>query len=104
VEQTAEPTSTRLDLPGYVTGPYEVFVNGVPQVAGTDYDVVGATLVFNKHLVSEGKLGFWRWLSMLLGIAGTYRKNDKIDVVFSVGGRPQVVTLTPAPAEAPPSG
>ena len=27
--------------------------------------------------------GPWRWLSMLLGIAGTYRKNDKIDVVFT---------------------
>jgi hypothetical protein len=95
-----EPT-TRVDLPAYVREPYEVFVNGVPQVAGTDYEVVGPSLIFNKELASEGKLGPWRWLSMLLGIAGTYRKNDKIDVVFTVDGRPKVVPLTPPPLRAP---
>ena len=96
-----EPT-TRIELPAFVREPYEIFVNGVPQVAGTDYEVVGPTLVFQKELASEGKLGFWRWLSMLLGIAGTYRKNDKVDVVFTVDGRPKVVALAvppPAPRE-----
>jgi hypothetical protein len=93
-----EPT-TRVDLPSFVREPFEVFVNGVPQVAGKDYDVVGASLVFNADLASEGKLGFWRWLSMLLGIFGTYRKNDKIDVVFTIDGRRQVVPLTPPPAK-----
>ena len=29
-----------------------------------------------------------RWLSMLLGVAGTYRKNDVVDVVYDSGGRP----------------
>jgi len=91
--------TTRVDLPAYVREPYEVFLNGVPQVAGTDYEVIGASLVFRAELASEGKLGFWRWLSMLLGIAGTYRKNDKIDLVFSIDGRPQVVTLTPVADE-----
>ena len=91
-----EPT-TRVDLPAFVREPFEVFVNGVPQVAGKDYDVVGASLVFNADLASEGKLGFWRWLSMLLGIFGTYRKNDKIDIVFTIDGRRQVVPLTPPP-------
>ena len=91
-----EPT-TRIDLPAYVREPYEVFVNGVPQVAGSDYEVVGPSLIFHAELASEGKLGPWRWLSMLLGIAGTYRKNDKIDIVFSLDGKPKVVTLTPEP-------
>jgi len=86
-------------LPRGAEPPYRVFVNGVPQVAGKDYDVVGASLVFNADLASEGKLGFWRWLSMLLGIFGTYRKNDKIDVVFTIDGRRQVVPLTPPPAK-----
>jgi hypothetical protein len=94
-----EQTTTRVDLPAYVREPFEVFVNGVAQVAGTDYEVVGPSLIFNADLRSEGKLGFWRWLSMLLGVAGTYRKNDKIDVVFSVEGRPRVVTLTPPPPD-----
>jgi hypothetical protein len=91
--------STRIELPAFVREPYEVFVNGVPQVAGTDYEVIGPTLIFDKDLASEGKLGFWRWLSMLLGVAGTYRKNDKVDVVFTVDGRPKVVAL-----EVPPRG
>ena len=102
-----EPT-TRVELPAFVREPYEVFVNGVPQVAGTDYEVSGRRLVFNEELASEGKLGPVRWLSMLLGVAGTYRKNDKVDVVFAVDGRPKVVALQvperPPDETAPESG
>jgi hypothetical protein len=29
---------------------------------------------------------------MLLGIAGTYRRNDTVDVVYQAGGRRQVAT------------
>ena len=79
-----------------MTGPYEVFVNGVPQVEGTDYEAVGPSLMFGRSLAREGRLGFWRWLSMLLGVAGTYRKHDSIDVVFSAGGRRHVVGLAPS--------
>ncbi|HEY7537758.1 MAG TPA: hypothetical protein VH721_07200 [Gaiellaceae bacterium] len=86
---------TRVDLPPHVTPPYEVFVNGVPQTEGTDYEVVGTSLMFNRALAREGKLGWWRWLSMLLGIAGTYRKHDSIDVVFTVDGRRTVAALAP---------
>ena len=98
--QGVEPTTTRIELPAFVPEQYEIYLNGVPQVAGTDYEVVGPSLIFNKELASEGKLGFWRWLSMLLGIAGTYRKNDKVDVVFTVDGRPKVVALA-VPERAP---
>jgi hypothetical protein len=98
-----EPT-TRVDLPAFVREPFEVYVNGVPQTLGTDYEVVGPSLIFKAELASEGRLGPWRWLSMLLGIAGTYRKNDKIDVVFTVDGRPKVVPLTPPPRAASDSG
>ncbi len=41
----------------------------------------------------RARLGFWRWLSMFLGVAGTYRKNDTVDVVFTREGRRTVVTL-----------
>jgi hypothetical protein len=98
-ESLAVETRSRVDLPPYVREPYEVFVSGVPQVEGTDYEVVGSSLVFNRALAHEGKLGFWRWLSMLLGIAGTYRKHDAIDVVFTIDGRRRVAALTPAEPE-----
>jgi len=84
-----------VDLPDVVTAPFEVFVNGVPQRPGVDYDQVGRALVFRRLLQQEGRLGFWRWLSLFFGVAGTYRKHETVDVVYDAGGRRSVVTLTP---------
>ena len=78
-----------------MTTPFDVFVNGVPQRAGVDFDVVGRTLVFRRELAREGRLGFWRWLSLFLGVAGTYRQHDTVDVVYTSGGRRTVVSLDP---------
>ena len=57
-----------------MTVPFEVFVNGIPQHPGVDFDQVGRRLVFRRELAREGRLGFWRWASMLFGVAGTYRR------------------------------
>ena len=43
----------------------------------------------------RGRLGFWRWLSLFLGVAGTYRQNDSVDVVYDAGGRRAVATGLP---------
>jgi hypothetical protein len=86
---------SQIDLPDAVTSPFEVFVNGVPQRAGVDFDLVGRSLVFRSELAREGRLGFWRWLSLFLGVAGTYRKHDTVDVVYSAGGGRTVVSLDP---------
>jgi hypothetical protein len=95
---------SRVELPPHVTAPFEVFLNGVPQSEGSDYRVEGRALVFARSLEREGKLGFWRWLSMFLGIAGTYRRNDTVDVVYSVGGRRTVASglpIEPAATRSP---
>ena len=84
-----------MELPEGFTGPFQVFVNGVEQRAGSDYDQVGSTLVFHRELAPEGRLGFWRWLSLFLGVAGTYRKNDAVDIVYSDGGNRRVLSLVP---------
>jgi hypothetical protein len=92
---------SQVELPSGVTEPLDVFVNGVAKRRGTDYEVRGTTLYLADELTGEGRLGFWRWASLWLGVAGTYRKNDKVDVVR--GGR--VFTLTPVPVppgSAPP--
>jgi len=82
-------------LPTDVTRPFEVYVNGVLQEEGRDYEVEGRTLVFDRELKTEGKLGFWRWLSIFIGIAGTYRQNDSVDVAYRRGGKPVVATKLP---------
>jgi hypothetical protein len=86
---------TRVELPHGVSEPFEVFVNGVPQRPGADYRRVGQSLVFDRRLAREGRLGIWRWLSMLLGIAGTYRQNDAVDIVYTSGGRRLVRSVEP---------
>lgn len=79
-------------LPAGAREPFQVYVNGVLQREGIDYTVDGRSLRFSKQLAQEGKLGKVRWASMLLGVAGTYRKNDSVDVVYETGGRKVVAT------------
>ncbi|MDH4102151.1 MAG: hypothetical protein OEW52_02170 [Thermoleophilia bacterium] len=86
---------TRVRLPADVLRPFRVFVNGVQQEEGADFHVDGRTLVFERELKSEGQLGFWRWLSMSVGIAGTYRQNDSVDVAYQSGGKPVVAAKLP---------
>jgi hypothetical protein len=90
----------QVKLPRSVRPPFRVFVNGVEQDEGADFRVERDRLVFNRALAQEGKLGFWRWLSMFLGIAGTYRKHETVDVQYTVEGKPMVATgLKPEPKE-----
>jgi len=79
-------------LPADAQPPYNVFVNGVPQSEGSDYTIQKGHLVFTKPLAKEGRLGFWRWLSMFLSIAGTYRRNDSVDVQYQSQGVTRVAT------------
>ena len=89
-------------LPRSVRRPFRVFINGVEQHEGDDYTVAPDMLIFNRPLAQEGKLGFWRWLIMFLGIAGTYRKNETVDVQYTVNGKPMVATgLKIEPLEEP---
>ena len=84
--------------------PFEVFVNGVRQERGQDYEVRGRELLFDKALAKEGRLGPIRWLSIFLGIAGTYRKNDSVDVVYESAGQRRVASALPIiPPKAEPS-
>ena len=83
---------SRIDLPAYVPADFEVFVAGVRQARGVDYEVRGRAVVFRRPIAHEGRLGFWRWASMWLGIAGTYRKHETVDLVYELGGRRQVET------------
>lgn len=71
------------------------------QEPGSDFQVVGRQLVFERELRKEGRLGLWRWFLGAWGI-GTYRQNDSVDVRYEAGGRPQVaeaLDIEPAPGD-----
>jgi hypothetical protein len=91
----SQMSGRRVGLPADMTAPFEVYRNGVVQQPGRDYRVEGDTLVFADALAREGQLGTWRWLSMFLGVAGTYRRHDSVDVVYERDGRRVVATALP---------
>ncbi|HEX4109662.1 MAG TPA: hypothetical protein VHX88_16105 [Solirubrobacteraceae bacterium] len=76
-------------LPPQVRSPFSVYVNGVPQRLGDDYQVRGGSLVFQRELVKEGRVAVWRWIVGAFGV-GTYRRNDSVDVSYELEGRPML--------------
>ena len=78
-------------LPSAVQPPFEVYVNGVRQRLGEDYQVHGGALVFDRELRKD-RISGWRWLLGAFGV-GTYRQDDSVDVRYE---RPDG---TPAVAE-----
>jgi hypothetical protein len=87
---------TRVELPPFVQRPYDVFVNGIAQTEGEDFEVVGGSLVLARPLRRERRLAFWRWALLFLGVWSSYRPHDTVDVVYTRGERRVVATLKPA--------
>jgi hypothetical protein len=84
----------RMALPAGAEAPYVVFINGVEQRAGADYEVRAGEIVFTREIVKE-KVGTGRWLAMYLGLFGTYRKDETIDLQFQRGGKVELVSDLP---------
>jgi hypothetical protein len=85
------PTMARstVRLPNDLRGPYEVYVNGVPQRLGADYVVREGSLVFERELRKD-RISGWRWLLGAWGV-GTYRQDDSVDVRYEAAdGSPRV--------------
>jgi hypothetical protein len=84
----------RMKLPPSAEAPYVVFINGVEQKEGEDYRVAAGEIVFTRDIVKE-KVGTGRWLAMYLGLFGTYRKNETIDLQFQRGGKTELLSDLP---------
>jgi hypothetical protein len=78
-------TAWLVPLPRGAEPPYEVWVNGVAQREGSDYEVREGGLVFPRPLEKE-RIGMGRWLAIFLGLFGSYGKNDSVDVRYSLNG------------------
>jgi hypothetical protein len=84
----------RVAIPAGAEPPFTVFINGVEQSEGADYAVEGTEIVFTRPIVKE-KIGTGRWLAMYLGLFGTYRKDETIDLQFSRGGKVELIPDLP---------
>lgn len=71
----------RVRLPRGAQPPIRVYLNGVEQRAGTDYELRDREIVFARPLLKE-KVGAGRWMAMYLGLFGTYRKHETVDVEY----------------------
>lgn len=80
----------RIKLPAGAEPPFVVFINGVQQSEDVDYHVRAGEIVFTRPIIKE-KVGTGRWLAMYLGLFGTYRKNETVDLQFVRGGKTTLV-------------
>jgi hypothetical protein len=88
----------RVKLPVGAEAPYVVFINGVEQGEGADYEVRAGEIVFSRQIVKE-QVGKGRWLAMYLGLFGTYRKDETIDLQFHRSGKTELVSDLPVQAD-----
>jgi hypothetical protein len=93
----------RVRLPGGAEPPFTVYVNGIEQREGSDYEVRAGEIVFTRQIVKE-KVGTGRWLAMYLGLFGTYRKNETIDLEFRSGGKVELRSDLPVQPDDPAAG
>ncbi len=84
----------RVRIPAGAEPPFSVFINGVEQRAGADYTVEAGEIVFNRPIIKE-KIGTGRWLAMYLGLFGTYRKDEKVDLQFNRAGKVELIPDLP---------
>jgi hypothetical protein len=78
-------------LPPGAERPISVFVNGVEKKEGIDYSAHGSEIEFSEPLIKE-EVSRARWLIMLLGLFGSYGRNDVVDLHYRQGGETKVVS------------
>jgi hypothetical protein len=95
-EEEGVEVGRRVRLPRGAEPPIRVYLNGVEQRDGRDYEIHGGrAVVFRRPIVKEGKVGGARWLAMLMGLFGTYRKHEVVDVEYRLGGQVKLASDLP---------
>jgi hypothetical protein len=104
VPEGSVAVGNRVRLPRGAEPPFTVFINGVEQSEGDDYRLSRGEIVFSRPILKEAKVGFARWLAMLIGLFGTYRKHETVDVQFTRAGKVELASDLPIRAdEGPPA-
>ena len=79
----------RVMLPEGAEQPIVVYINGQAQREGEVYSLRGNEILFTREIVKE-ELGAGRKLAMFLGLFGTYRKHETIDVQYQRDGKTEL--------------
>ena len=91
VPKGSYPAGRRVRLPAGAGGPMTVYINGVAQTEGEDYRIQSGMVVFERQLFKE-EVGFGRWVAMFLGLFGTYRVDETVDVEFTRNGQRELAS------------
>ncbi len=75
----------RARLPRGAREPIRVHINGVEQARGEVWDVRDGAVVFTRPIIKE-RVTTGRWLAMYLGLFGSYRLNETVDIEYTLGG------------------
>jgi hypothetical protein len=92
VPEGSYAAGNRVRLPRGAEPPFTVYINGVEQREGADYRVAAGEIVFLRPILKEAKVGAARWLAMLIGLFGTYRKHETVDVEFRRRGKTELAS------------
>ena len=87
----------RARLPRGAQEPIRVHINGVEQPRGEVWDVRQGEIVFARPIIKES-VSRGRWMAMYLGLFGSYRLNEAVDIEYSLGGAPKLDATTVAEA------
>ncbi len=96
-EQSAEvpkgsyAAGRRIRLPRGAQPPIRVHINGVAQTEGADFEVRGEQVIFSRPIIKE-TVTPGRWMAMYLGLFGTYRKHETIDVEYRHGNETRLAS------------
>jgi hypothetical protein len=79
-------------IPRGAEPPFKVYINGVEQTDGADYRIRGREIVFSRPILREEELSGIRWLAMLVGVVGTYRKHETVDIEYRLRGQTKLAS------------
>jgi hypothetical protein len=82
----------RVRLPHGAQPPIRVYINGIEQEEGDDYLLDSEGVLFHDPIIKEGKLSGVRWLMMTIGLFGSYRKHETVDVEYRIDGKPHLAS------------
>src|ERR1700743_2038322 len=74
----------RVAAPAGAREPITVYVNGVEQKRGEDFDITEGQIVFREPIYKENlrELNWFRKLGLGLGLFGWYERNESVDIQF----------------------